>query len=207
MLSSTNIAMLRTSDKLSKQMGLPQDLPVNPANLPAEWPDGSSTAGLGYLATAAARVSPVRVAYVEDPYYWANDDIEVAQLEPSAVEDAGEGYATWRERRAAGADEDDETGPTTTHPQANHAPSGDRSPAAAPRQGTTRSAILTYLQCSGQIRTGVLAADLDVPLPTVSSTLRRLERDGLAVQVGHGIWAHADYSPTELVDVDEADVA
>jgi len=73
--------MFRTSDKLSKQMGLPQDLPVDPANLPEAWPDGTSTAGLGYVASAGGRLSPVRVHYVQDPYYWATAPVDVAGLE------------------------------------------------------------------------------------------------------------------------------
>lgn len=182
MLSSTNIVMFRTSDKLSKQMGLPQDLPVNPANLPEAWPDGRSTAGLGYVASAGGRLSPLRAHYVEDPYHWATVSAEVARLEPTAVQDAGAPYATWRDRRASGQDQLDDTALLSVSPAADN-PAPDRDPA--------RSAILAALDQRDRVHTGVLAAELDLPLATASRMLRRLERQGLAEQVRPGIWTHA----------------
>ncbi len=89
MLSSTNVAMFRTSDKLSRQMGMPSDLPADPASLPVSWPDGSSTAGLGYLAAAGGRVSPMRAYHVTDPYRWATTGAPVP-LDAASVADADE---------------------------------------------------------------------------------------------------------------------
>ena len=182
MLSSTNIVMFRTSDKLSKQMGLPQDLPVNPANLPEAWPDGRSTAGLGYVASAGGRLSPLRAHYVEDPYHWATTPAEVARLEPTAVQDAGAPYATWRDRRTTGQDQLDDTALPSVSPAAGN---------PAPEQDPARSAILAALDQRDRVHTGVLAAELDLPLATASRMLRRLERQGLAEQVRPGIWTHA----------------
>jgi hypothetical protein len=185
MLSSTNIVMFRTSDKLSKQMGLPQDLPVNPANLPEAWPDGRSTAGLGYVAAAGGRLSPLRAHYVRDPYYWATTPAAVARLEPTAVQDAGRPYATWRDRRASGNDQFDDPALFSVPTAAD-----DTAP-PAPERDPARSAVLAALDQRDRIHTGVLAAELDLPLATASQVLRRLERQGLAHQVRPGIWTHA----------------
>jgi DNA-binding transcriptional ArsR family regulator len=204
MLSSTNIVMFRTSDRLSKQMGMPGDLPVDPAALPAAWPDGSGTAGLGYLAAAGGRISPMRAQYVEDPFHWATVEGDVAELEQTAIEDAGAVYATWRERRAAGLDERDDPAPTSKDDAAR--PRNLDSGRLAGRQGTTREAILAHLKYGGEIHSGPLARDLDVPLPTVSSALRRLEHDGHAIQVRHGVWAHPDHVDIELDDHDGSPV-
>jgi len=210
MVSSTNIVMFRTSDQFSGKMGLPQDLPVDPKNLPSRWPDGSDTAGLGYIAGTDGRVSPLRAMYVEDPYHWATNETPVVTLDAAAAADASEDYATWRERRAAGDDQLEDKPqrvPVLADAPVEPAAIPDDGPAPARRRGTARDAILTRLRQRGQIRTGVLAGDLDVPLPTVSSALRRLERDGHAVQVGHGVWAHIGDAPDEFRGDDETDVA
>jgi DNA-binding transcriptional ArsR family regulator len=182
MVSSMNIVMFRTSDRLSGKMGMPKDLPVDPVNLPEQWPDGTSTAGLGYVASAGGRVSPMRGQYVEDPYYWATCPAPSVTLDQAAAEDAGEDYTSWRARR-----DDDEREPAAV---IELAPIDDVA-------RSTRDAILAQLREHAQIRTGALAERVGAPLPTVSSTLRRLEQDGLAVQVRHGVWS-ATEDPAEL---------
>src|SRR5439155_800853 len=82
---------------------------------------------------------------------------DVAGLEPTAVQDAGATYATWRDRRAAGDDEL-EDGPL------HSVPGGAREPERAPE----RDAILTALNRRDRVHTGVLAAELDIPLPTAA---------------------------------------
>jgi DNA-binding transcriptional ArsR family regulator len=185
MVSSMNIVMFRTSDRLSGKMGMPKDLVVDPVNLPTQWPDGSSTAGLGYVATAGGRVSEMRSLYIADPYYWANCPAPAVTLEPAAAEDAGEDYRSWRERRDGDVDDPD------LRP--------DERPVLVPidddPEPTTKAAILAQLQARGQVRTGTLAELVDAPLPTVSSTLRRLEQEGLALQVRHGEWARTEDGP------------
>lgn len=56
---------------------------------------------------------------------------------------------------------------------------------------TAREAILGYLQGRRRATTGVIARDLDVPLPTVSKTLGRLAAAGLVRPVRRGVWAVA----------------
>ncbi len=205
MLSSTNVLMFRTSDKMSKQMGMPADLPVDPANLPISWPDGSTTAGLGYLAAAGGRLSPLRGKFVREPHKWATRRV-VVTLEPEAEQDAGIDYLSWRDRR-----ENDEPPPSldglvvvatpaTGAPAAGTATPGTDSPATpAPAKRTARQAILEYLGGRDQAHTGVIAQALGIPLPTVTTTLRRMEKAGQARQVRHGVWALADSAVGEIM--------
>jgi predicted transcriptional regulator len=58
-------------------------------------------------------------------------------------------------------------------------------------RGTARAAILAYLQGRPQAHTGVIADELGIPLPTVSTTLGRLVNDGLVRTVRRGVWAAA----------------
>ena len=188
MLSSTNIVMFRTSDRLSRQMGMPADLPVDPASLPAAWPDGQSTAGLGYLGSPGGRISAARGWYVDDPYHWATVKADTAELETAAIADAGRHYLTWQERRERGEDEHNDPPAPVAGPVALALTAGTIAETGA---GTTRDAILAFLRAEGQTTSGVIAQQLDVPLPTVSTTLRRLEQAGLAHQVRRGVWIAA----------------
>jgi hypothetical protein len=161
-----------------------KDLMVDPVNLPTQWPDGSSTAGLGYVASAGGRVSEMRSLYISDPYYWATCPARTVTLEPKAAADAGEEYRSWRERRDVDVDDQAEAGEVVLL-------DGDA-------DRTTRDAILTALRTRGRARTGVLADAVAAPLPTVSSALRRLEREGHAVQVRHGEWACPTLQPEHV---------
>lgn len=70
--SSMNVMMLRTGDRMSAQMASLQSVPVDPATLPQHWPDGSTTAGLGYLGHAGGRASVLRCDHIDDPYDYAS---------------------------------------------------------------------------------------------------------------------------------------
>lgn len=178
MLSSTNVVIFRTADKHSKNMGVPMDLPIDPNNLPTKWPDGSTTAGLGFLATAGGRVSPMRATYVEDPYHWATTgkparipDADIA----AAKDEKGNYFLEWRELRDVDDDEDD----VLPSPQA--APSGNTA--------STRSRIVEFLRDRGEpAHTGVIADALGLSKPATSMALKRLKKDGEAVDPKHGVW-------------------
>jgi DNA-binding transcriptional ArsR family regulator len=186
MMSSTNIVMFRTSDQFSGKMGLPQDLPVDPKNLPSRWPDGSDTAGLAYIASSGGRVSPLRAMKVDDPYHWATIEMTTASLDADSASDAGEDYQTRHKRRLDGhdANEDAHSAEVSIVPVGT-GPDRERT--------TTRAAILDLVTRHGRITTGTVAGTLTVPLSTASQTLRRLETNGLVKQVRRGIWAHIDY--------------
>lgn len=208
MLSSTNVLMFRTSDKLSKQMAVSSDLPVDPATLPITWPDGSTTAGLGYLATPGGRLSPLRGKFVEHPHKWAASR-PIITLEPEAEQDAGIDYLTWRERR-----EDDIPPPslddaavytppltqaTAAATAATNGAGKQGSPAAGQTRRTARDLIVEYLGGRDRAHTGVIAHDLGIPKPTVTTTLRRMETARQARQVRHGVWALQDSAVGEIM--------
>ncbi|HEX5347874.1 MAG TPA: hypothetical protein VFW64_12370 [Pseudonocardiaceae bacterium] len=194
-VTSTNITIFRVTDRQSGPMAIAKDLPVNPKDLPGEWPDGSTTAGLGYVASTGGRVSPMRGLFMADPFRWATCDARVARLDAESAADAGEDYATWRDRRDLDDDEDRLPAPVV----ALHA-----APASvAPEKMTIIDTCLAELrECGQRVTTGALAVRVAqrlstpekegrAPLPTVSTSLKRLEREGHVVKVDHGLWAAA----------------
>lgn len=177
MLSSTNIVILRTSDSYSAAMGAPMKLPVDPVNLPSEWPDGSTTAGLGFLIKAGGRVSPMRVQYVEDPYEWATtgEPVEMpAETLASGIDEIGNFFEAWFELLDMDdLDEDqdykDSIGPGGVHMV--RVPTG------------TREKIAAFLGERGTpVRQGVIADAVDVSRSAAGMQLRRMERAGLVYQ-------------------------
>jgi hypothetical protein len=71
-VAAGNVIILRTANRLTGQVAFNGALPVDPCSLPKEWPDGSTTSGLGFVfAPGADRPSAMRVGYVEDPFGWA----------------------------------------------------------------------------------------------------------------------------------------
>jgi len=191
MVAAGNVIVLRTADMLSGQVAFSGALPVDPAKLPREWPDHSSTAGLGYVLGPGARPAPSRNFYVDDPTHWAT----TGDLTPFTPLSAG--LRDWL------AEHQGLTPPVdiaATQPPAPRRPADDRpaagavvSPAAraVAARGSTREAILTYLRDRGQAHTGVIANTLDLPLKTVSKALRRLAADRHVHTVRYGIWALA----------------
>lgn len=71
-VAAGNVLVLRTANRLSGQVAFNGALPVDPCSLPKEFPDGSTTSGLGFFfGPGADRASTMRVGYVEDPFHWA----------------------------------------------------------------------------------------------------------------------------------------
>ncbi|MGH3648048.1 MAG: FtsK/SpoIIIE domain-containing protein [Micromonosporaceae bacterium] len=71
-LTGGNVIVLRTGDRLSGQIATGGRLPVDPYDIPAEWPNGGgTTAGVGYLIGAEQRGAMMRVRFVDDAYGWA----------------------------------------------------------------------------------------------------------------------------------------
>ncbi|WP_154697036.1 hypothetical protein [Lentzea guizhouensis] len=203
MLSSTNIVIFRTSDSLSAQMGVPMQLPIDPASLPAVFPDGSSTAGLGYRASAGGRVSPMRAAWQEDPYVWATtgDPAPIPAADHAAMADEqGNLFDNWRE--LLDVDEDDEAEARETI-AANLADSGVQVP---PKTNERILAFLVARRSLGQqaVRLGVIADKLDLSKPAVSMAVKRMcaKTPPLVKDMGHGLWGlseHVDVVDGELV--------
>lgn len=61
---------------------------------------------------------------------------------------------------------------------------------STPARGDKKKAILAFLETEGQATTGIIAARLNMPLSTVSSTLKRAAEKNEVVDLGHGAWAY-----------------
>jgi len=177
MLSSTNIVILRTSDSYSAAMGAPMKLPVDPVNLPSEWPDGSTTAGLGFLIKAGGRVSPMRVQYVEDPYEWATSGSPVdmpPETLTAGVDEQGNFFADWLDLLDTDDVEEEQEYKDSIGPGGVHAV---RIPAG------TREKIAAFLRERGTpVRQGVIADAVGVSRSAAGMQLRRMKRAGLVHQ-------------------------
>lgn len=201
MLSSTNIIILRTADKLSAQMGVPMDLPIDPVNLPVTWPDGSTTAGLGYLCQAGGRVSPMRGYFLEDAYDWATSG-EPVVLPPETIksfeDEQGNYLLDWERLLDVDDDEQAEAEETVAASFSVDVPPG------------TNERIVAFLaarlsQGEASVRFGVIASRLDLSKPAVSMALKRMARaqTPLVQKMGHGMWGlvqKAEAKNEELVD-------
>lgn len=201
MLSSTNIIILRTADKLSAQMGVPMDLPVDPVNLPAYWPDGSTTAGLGYLCQAGGRVSPMRGFFLEDAYDWATSG-EPVVLSPELIasfdDELGNYLRDWRSLLDVDDDEQAECERIVAESYNVQIPAN------------TNERIVAFLAArlaggESGVRLGVIAHELSLTKPATVMALKRMSKGQvpLVTQEGHphGVWGlvqHAKRADDEL---------
>ncbi len=198
MVAAGNVVVLRTADMLSGQVAFSGALPVDPAKLPREWPDHTSTAGLGYVLGPGARPAPSRNFYVDDPTHWATTG-ELTPFTPLSPQlrdwlDEHQGITPASNAAAAPAPrrpaEKSSSGSRTKKRDRGR----DASPAAraAAARGSTRDAILGYLGDRGHAHTGVIANALNLPLKTVSKAISRLAAEGHLHSIRYGIWALTD---------------
>lgn len=179
MVASGNVLVLRTSDRLSGQVAFNGVLPVDPFLLPREWPDGSTTAGLGFILGPMARSVPMRLHLVDDPYHWAH----VGEITPLPQIVANLAYLdTIRDGHLA-------TAATSS--------SGPAAPA-----GTIADRAIAWLERyeNGQATTGTIAEALDEKLSSVSTALARATKAGRVRDLGHGMWGRLEPAD-ELVGV------
>jgi hypothetical protein len=173
-VAAGNVIVLRTANRLSGQVAFNGALPVDPSSLPKEWPDGSTTSGIGFVfAPGADRAATMRVGYVDDVFGWAISGPEV-DLEPYV-------------------------GPA---PKGSNGATADPSPAAAPQPETPQQdrrgedAVLAFLaarpgeQCSrGDLINRLQAASADPPaLRTLVKALTDLVESGDLERVGRGTY-------------------
>jgi hypothetical protein len=76
-----NVVVFRTANRLSGQVAFNGTLPVDPSQLPRQFPDGSSTAGLGYILGASDRQAIMRSFCDLDPFSWATSG-DTVRLSP-----------------------------------------------------------------------------------------------------------------------------
>jgi len=107
--STTNVAMFRLApaDKASQHMGGMGVDGVDPTSIPAAFPDGTGTQGMGYLRAPGGTASTFRSNWVRDPIEWAETSADI-DLEDEAIDAAGEYYLDWRERYALVDDGEDD---------------------------------------------------------------------------------------------------
>lgn len=94
-VASGNVVVLRTANALSGGAAFNGAMPVDPVLLPKEWPDGTSTSGLGYaFAPGADRPTTMRTLLPVDAYGWSQsghpavpDDVvgEIPELDEDGV--------------------------------------------------------------------------------------------------------------------------
>jgi hypothetical protein len=171
-VAAGNVIVLRTAERLSGQVAFNGALPgADPAMLPRVWPDGSTTAGLGYLLGASAHQSMYRTDFLnrENVYDW------VVSGETTYVDAASRPQPEAPRLHAV---------PNNPEP-----PSGDQ-----PWQsGRARERILAYLASSETVRrTTVIAAACGIDKSTASNMLRVLVGEGLVRDHGRGDWSHID---------------
>lgn len=175
MLSSGNVIVHRTSDKVTGNMAFSGALPVEPHKLPRRFPDGSATHGLGYLLGSAARQAAMRTWLVDDPYGVATS-LPPLTLEPDSAAAAGEVYAHRHDQDPAAHTVTDETGDDTDIPERTQQ---EREPLLADR-------LHTILTERGETNRGDLIAATHASPRGVTNALNDLITEGRAERTGHG---------------------
>jgi hypothetical protein len=178
MLTSGNVVVFRTADRVTSNMAFSGALPVDPSALPREFPGGQPSSGLGYLLGPSARTVPMRAYYVEDPYHWASTAPRLP-LDELSVQAAGEDYPR---RHEVEPDTDD----------AEDAPPPAPAPAPGPRpSGTAADAVLAVLADAGETARAALITATGYSPRAITDALAALTESGRIVKTGHGRYALA----------------
>lgn len=182
LLQSGNAVCLRTGSTRSGRIALGGQMEVDTSLIPKYWPDGTLTAGLGYISGPDARTGMLRASYLEDPYEWTTTGLTTG-LEKNAQEAAGDDYAKRLDVIAAHL-RGEKVDPK---PAALNAPAGDSGEPSA------RTAVEAFLRERGRPASlGVIGQHVDATRNNIKVALTRLKTDELAVSLGNGMWAHAE---------------
>lgn len=120
-VASGNVVVFRTSTPLTGQAVFNGTMPIDPCELPKEWPNGETTAGLGFVfGPGADRPTKMRTVVLHDHYEWATtgtpaelDDVmtpepaTAQQNNQPATPDAGDPAAEFTLHLGAAEDTDD----------------------------------------------------------------------------------------------------
>jgi hypothetical protein len=181
MVASGNVIVFRTANRLTGTVAFNGVLPVDPARLPRQFPNGSATAGLGFVLGPSDRPVTMRAYLVVDPYYWATTGVPVP-LDELTVSAAGADYATRHQRQA----DDEQDGAGAAEPL----PAASQAPAAGDPRGSARSAtdaVLSALADAGSEATrGELIAATKYSPRAITDALSALVADGRVIKTGHG---------------------
>ncbi|SOD80111.1 hypothetical protein SAMN06272781_6873 [Streptomyces sp. 1222.2] len=215
-LQSGNTVMFRTASALTDSIGLP-GWEVNPSQLPMYWPDGTSTAGLGYIKGPDNRQAQFRAHFDRDPAHWATTG-ETPTVEKSAAAVTGKAYHERLDRLAARLrgetpalpDDAFSDGPTD---QSRLAPSTDpiaqaTAAIAAEAPAGTDDKVAAFLAERGRpVGRVTIAQETGLTVSAVKNALTRLKTKGHAVDVDRGIWAHPDHAETPADTTELAEAA
>ncbi|WP_045562995.1 hypothetical protein [Streptomyces sp. FxanaA7] len=214
-LQSGNTVMFRTASALTDSIGLP-GWEVNPSQLPMYWPDGTSTAGLGFIKGPDNRQAQFRAHYDRDPAHWATTGT-TPTVEASAAAVSGKAYSERLDRLAARLRgetpilPDDALQGAGSDP-ARLAPSSDPIAQAAAAieaeaPAGTDDKVAAFLADRGRpVGRITIAQETGLTISAVKNALTRLKAKGHAVAVDRGIWAHPDHadSPVDATALAEA---
>lgn len=193
--AGVNVVAFRTSDKMSAAMGMPKALPIDPVTLPEEWPDGSTTAGLAYMAGGQM----IRADWLPDDDTpaeelpagiltagtWARAGKPASLDEGSARAAGGDYLRTWLRRhgRDDEAEQVTDPGPEVAGENVVHLDA---------ESGTLRERLVQILDELGQATTGVLHRHVSIDgrpdLTQVSRALRKAAERGEIRDLGHRMW-------------------
>jgi hypothetical protein len=193
MAAGMNVAAFRTADAQDKQMGLPMKLPIDPASLPERWPDGSLTAGLGFLARSDAAAMPMRGLFQEDPYSWARSG-DPAPIPARLMQVGGPLFGSWREMLDVEEDDVVAVLPDGRLLMAGESPEptepSTAKPATSQPSGSAWDKLRPVLEAHPHgATTKVLSLDTGLNRKLISTTLRRYEAKGEAHEATTGgVW-------------------
>lgn len=214
-LQSGNTVMFRTASALTDSIGLP-GWEVNPSQLPMYWPDGTSTAGLGYIKGPDNRQAQFRAHFDRDPAHWATTG-DTPTVEKSAAAACGKAYSERLDRLAARLRGETPTLPdgafTDTADPARITPSSDpiaqaAAAIAAEAPAGTDDKVAAFLAERGRpVGRNVIAQETRLTVSAVKNALTRLKAKGLAVDTDRGIWAHPDHAENQPETTELAEAA
>lgn len=200
MVAAGNVIIFRTADRLSGDVAFNGNLPADPATLPREWPDGSTTAGLCYVLGPRARAVPARTWFVRDVWRWAHEGDTIEALEVRAVFVALVETLNGAEPSAALVAGFKATGVVPLSAPGDGASvatiAAEQVDTAATGAGV-RQRIAAYFSATDDqgryihdaATTGTIAGELDLLSNTVSQTCRRMADRGEIEDWGHSMWA------------------
>lgn len=201
---SGNTVMFRTASTLTDSIGLP-GWDVNPSSLPMYWPDGSSTAGLGYIKGPDNRQAQMRAFFDQDPAHWATTGT-TPTLEASAAACTGRAYKERLDRLAARLRGETVELPDDAVPSPSAAISADpiaQASAAIEAEapaGSDEKVVAFLLQRGRPVGRNVIAQETKLTVSAVKNALSRLKKSGRVVDVDRGIWAHPDHADALIED-------
>lgn len=212
-LQSGNTVMFRTASALTDSIGLP-GWEVNPSQLPMYWPDGTSTAGLGYIKGPDNRQAQFRAHYDRDPAHWATTGT-TPTVEKSAASVCGKAYGERLDRLAARLRGEtpvlpDDAFQNEATDSARLTPSSDPIAQAAAAianeapAGTDEKVAAFLAERGRPVGRNTIAQETRLTISAVKNALTRLKSKGQAVAVDRGIWAHPDHADN---DIDTSDLA